>query len=529
MNNDSVRGLWSIVSLQLRQHQEKVWLWVIGLVTMVVGVGAVYDSIYATQEDLMAIALTMQNPAMTALLGPAQEAGDYTVAVAFASEMLIFTAVLVAVMNIMLVSAMTRLDEDEGRLELIQALPVGRLAYPLAAMIIMLVVNGLIAVLSGVGIHFMGDASFGLSGSLLFGSILGAVGMFFAGATLVVAQLSDTNRGARGLAFGVLIMAYILRAIGDVSSEALSQLSPLGWAVRGSLFVDNHWWPVGALLVGSVVLMVVALWLNARRDLFSGLLPGRPGRSQASGFLKTLPGFVWSQEKTMLISWAIGIFLMAAVFGSVLGELEAYFSDMEILQAFLGEIDAGSLTEEFVVLLFGIMALFVAVPGVSLILSLKGMETKERIDHVLSRTVSRKRLMATYFVAALVVVVVLQLLLALGVYSAANQVMAEPLLLADFTEMVLVFVPSLWFMIGLAVLIVGLKPVFSSLIWLYLAFAFVVTYLGGLLEFPEWVNQLSVFYHAPTEVEWPVLLGITGLAVVVSAIGFVGYNRRDIG
>lgn len=529
MNSDSRRGVWSIVSLQLRQHRLKFILWLVGIIGMVVGVSAIYDTIYTTQEDLMAMALTMENPAMTAMFGPGHDASDYTVAVAFGSEMLIFTAIFVVVMNTMLASAMTRLDEDEGRLELIQALPVGRSAYPLAAMVILFIVNALIAGLSGFGMHFAGDASFDLSGSLLFGTVLGSVGLFFAGVTLVAAQLSDTNRGARGLAFAVLIVSYILRAIGDVSSEALSYLSPLGWVVRASVFVDSHWWPVAFLLVGTVVLMAIGFWLNARRDLFSGILPARPGRSQASGFLKTLPGFVWSQEKTMLISWAIGIFLMAAVFGAVLGELEAYFSDMEILQAFLGGIDAGSLTEEFIILLFGIMALFVAVPGISLIHSLKSMEVKGSIEQILSRAVSRRSLVLTYFVIALVVVVLLQLLLALGVYSAGSQVMTEPLLLADFIEMALVYVPSLWFMIALAVLFVGWLPKVSSVIWLYLGFAFMITYLGGLLDFPEWVNQLSVFYHAPTEVEWPVLLGITGLALVMSVAGFVGYNRRDIG
>ena len=48
------------------------------------------------------------------------------------------------------------------------------------------------------------------------------------------------------------------------------------------------------------------------------------------------------------------------------------------------------------------------------------------------------------------------------------------------------------------------------------------------MEFPEWLNNLSVFYHTPVEFDGFPLLVIIVVAIVLSALGFIGYNRRDL-
>lgn len=529
MNASLFKETGRIIRLLFRQDRLKIILWLVGIVGVSLAVAFIYPDIYQTTEDLAGFGATMQNPAMISMLGPAYDSlASYNVGTAYATEMLIFTSIAVAIMNILLVSSSTRVDEEEGRLEIVRSLPVGRLSYTSASMLMILVINAVLVLVHSFGLAAVGHEPFTWEAAFLYSLNLGLTGLFFAGITVVSAQLAETSRSTRGIAFGVLIVAYLVRAIGDVLNETVSLFSPLGWTVRTEVFVNNVWWPIFVLAIGSAVLIATGFILNSRRDISQGLLPQTAGKRRASSFLKTMPGLVWRLEKTKIISWIIGIFLLAAAFGAILGDLETYFSDMEVLQAFLPDQDSASMTEQFLVLLFGIMSLFTGIPAITMMTSLKKEEKDERLDNIYSRVVSRTKVMFSYYLIGLIVIVVIQALMGLGIYATASQVMDEPLAFETFMEAALVYIPSLWLMLGLVTLLIGLVPKAAGLIWLYLSFTFVVMYLGDVFEFPEWLNNLSVFHHTPETFEWAPLLIISGLAVIVTIIGFIAYNKRDI-
>lgn len=528
MFGKSTKGMQNIIAIQLRQHRFKIIIWFIGIVATTIAVALAYEGLFSNPQDLQGLAITMQNPAMVALLGPVPPVEDFTIGVALASEMLLFTIIAVAIMNILLICSMTREDEDEGRLELIQALPVGRLAYSLASVLIVFVLNFLIFIVVGFSLNVISPDVYGLIGSLLYGAAIAVGGLFFAAVSLLAAQLFDSGRSARVLSFIVLIVLYIIRAIGDVLYEPLSLISPLGLAMRTNIFVDNNIWPVIILFLLSIGLMLIALVLNKRRDLYQGLLPQRSGRSEASSFLKNPFGLIWNQEKVALISWALGITIMGAAFGAIFSELDTYFAEMELLQLILDTDGTASITRAFVELLFGIMSIFVAIPGITLIFSVLNHEKTGRIENIYSRKISRTNLLLNYTIVAVLFVVILQILLASSIFLPAEYVMDNPLSLGEYIELALLYLPSLFFMIGLTIFFLGLLPKFISFVWVYLSFGFIVIYLSDILEFPEWLNNLSIFHHAPTEIDWPVLLTISGSALLLTVLGFIGYNRRDI-
>jgi ABC-2 type transport system permease protein len=59
-----------------------------------------------------------------------------------------------------------------------------------------------------------------------------------------------------------------------------------------------------------------------------------------------------------------------------------------------------------------------------------------------------------------------------------------------------------------------------------------VSYLGNMLDLPDWLMKLSIYDYIPKiplkAMEWPPVFGISGLAVVLIVVGFVGYRRRDL-
>ncbi|HSI66076.1 MAG TPA: ABC transporter permease, partial [Planococcus sp. (in: firmicutes)] len=63
-------------------------------------------------------------------------------------------------------------------------------------------------------------------------------------------------------------------------------------------------------------------------------------------------------------------------------------------------------------------------------------------------------------------------------------------------------------------------------------YSFTVVYFGTLLQFPEWVQKMSPFGHVsriPIEnFDWPTAAVMTGVGAALLAIGFIGYNKRDI-
>ena len=198
------------------------------------------------------------------------------------------------------------------------------------------------------------------------------------------------------------------------------------------------------------------------------------------------------------------------------------------MQAFLPNLDTATLTEEFTRLLFAIMSLFTGIPAVTMITSLKHEEDIGRLENIYSRSVSRTKLLLTYYCIGLVFIAIMQLLMAIGIYT-ASLVMDEPLSLVTFVEMALLYVSSIWFLLSLATFILGFIPKVMQLIWLYLTFSFIVSYLGELMEFPEWLNNLSVSYHTPVENRWvPSTCHNRCSYCTIGASFRYGYNRRDL-
>ncbi|AXI07804.1 ABC transporter permease [Oceanobacillus zhaokaii] len=525
------KGTGYLTKLMIRQNRLKLFLWLIGLVAVTLSVAAAYPDIYPNEEARAAFSLTMANPAMIAMLGVGYD--DFaTIGSLFAQEMLLFTAIAVAIMNILLVGRSTRADEEDGRVELIRSLPVGRLAYLNGAIIFIVLTNVLLAVLIAAGISLLGIEGMDTEGAFLYGTILGASGLIFAGITALFAQLAETSRGASMLSFAVLIAAYLARAIGDVSSEALSLISPLGWTVRTGVFVENNWWPVYITVAIAFIIGISAYYLNSIRDIESGFIPERKGSIHASGFLQTTIGLAFRLQRTNIISWAIGLFLLGASFGAILGDFETYFADLEIIQAFLSDNTDQSMTEQFIVLLMAIMALISTVPVVMTVLKLKSEENKNLTENYFSRSVSRTSLLGSYITLSIVVSFIMQAAVALGLWSAGVLVMDEPLALGTALGAAFIYLPAMWAMMGLAVFLIGISPKATGLAWLYMIYGFIVIYLGGILEFPDWMNNLSAFHHIPQVPVEDMDYLRTSIMVMISAIllvlGSLSYRRRDI-
>ena len=515
----------------LRRDRIRIPVWIIALLAITLAVVPYFHQMSTTGEA-EAMAQAMNNPAVIAMVGPAYGLEDYHTGAMMAHQMLLMTAFAVAVMSIMLVVRHTRADEEQGRLEMFRSLPVGRLSNLNATLLVMFAVNVVMAVIFGLSMYAMGIESMDFNGSMLYGAALGATGFIFAAITAFFAQLTETSRGAMGYSFAALGVLYVIRGIGDVSSEALSWTSPLGWIIRTETYVNNYWWPIVLTVGAGVVISAAALYLNSIRDLDAGFIAAKPGPKHASFLLRSPLGLASRLQKGVIIGWGATIFLFGASYGSVLGDVEEYFATNELVQRMLPVVEGYTFAELFLTMLMFVLAVTCAIPVVLMVFKLKGEESNNRTEPIYARAVSRTRMLGSYLLLSLAFGAIMLFLSALGLWSLGTAVMETPMAFTTVFNAAMVYLPAMWIMTGLSVLVLGVYPQFSPVVWIYLGYSFFVTYFGGILQFPEWVLSSTHFSHIPQlptdEVNFTVLIVMTLVAVALTAAGLVGYRRRDI-
>ncbi|WP_163971447.1 ABC transporter permease [Oceanobacillus halotolerans] len=515
----------------LRRDRIRIPIWLFGFLFFTLIVPIAFLGLYGSQEDRDIMANTMENPAMVAMVGPA-DLTNYTIGVMTGHQMLLLTAVVVGLMNILLVTRHTRGDEESGRIELIRSLPAGRLANLTATVSVYSGINLVLALLIGVGLYLLNIESMDLEGSLLYGAALGGTGIFFTGVTALFAQLSESSRGTIGFSIGVLLIAYLVRGVTDVSIEALSWISPLGWVTKTEVYGANNWIPIVLLLIGSIILFAIANYLNAIRDLEAGFFSAKSGKRYASRFLQTPLGLALRLQRTGIIAWAIGLFVIGVSYGSVLGDLDSFFEGNEMMMQMLDASGGHSFTEQFIPMLMVVMAILATIPPVMAMNKLYGEEKKGRIEHFLARSVSRTKLMASFLIIAVINGFVMVSLAGIGLWVASAAVMEDPFTFGTLFVAAIVYYPAILIMISVSLVLIGLKPNFSSIVWFYLFYSFMVLYFGGLFDMPTWLEKISPFGYIPglpiDNMEITPIIILTGLAFIMMLIGFIGYRKRDI-
>jgi ABC-2 type transport system permease protein len=96
----------------------------------------------------------------------------------------------------------------------------------------------------------------------------------------------------------------------------------------------------------------------------------------------------------------------------------------------------------------------------------------------------------------------------------------------------LVQVPGVLVLGAVARLLHGWQPRAAPLAWIGLVFAAVVMFFGELLDFPEWLVDLSPLTHLGSypagSVDWTGFAFVLSGAALASLAGLWGFTRRDV-
>ncbi|MCL2820032.1 MAG: hypothetical protein FWD38_04280 [Oscillospiraceae bacterium] len=541
----------TIVKFIFRRERFISAMWIAILVLFTVGVAPAMAEMFPDTTSRSQFASAFNNPIMVAMMGPIYGADNYTSGAMYGGLMLVWYAIAVAVMNIFFVVRHTRADEQAGRVEVVRSLPTGRLANLNATMISALILNLILGLFTGLGLAVLGIETMDFAGSMVYGAATAAIGMVFASIAAVFSQLSSNAGGATGMSFASIGVFYMIRAAGDMQGiEIVSCISPLGLVLRSQAYVENNIWPSLVLFLIALALSLLAYKLNSIRDLGQGFIAAKPGRAAASPLLHSSFGLAWRLLRTPLIVWSIVMLSLGASYASVVGQIDAFIGDSPEYMTILGvpvdvlptlsQADQSKMiVESFGIFVTLMMTLVAIVPLLNAVLKIRSEEREGRTENVVSRAVPRCKYMAGYVILAFIASVVIQFLTAIGLYGTAAYMVgdANPF---NFNELMLsffTFLPALWIMIGFAVFIVGVFPKATGVIWGYFGLVTFTSFIGRLVFTGnlEWIMNLTPLHFVSQPeplkdyvVNYPPLFIMTGIAAVLTIIGFIAYRKRDM-
>lgn len=524
-------GLGSLVRLYGRISRRAIIVWTLAVLVLVPASIYAMEEAYPDQGALDARAMLLDNPSAVMMTGPFFASEQYTFWAMVANELFLYILIPAAIMSVLLTVRHTRGEEEAGRLEMTRALPTGRLAPAVAALIIVTVGNLALGAAVTVGTLAMGGE---LAASLALGLATALTGMVFAAIAAVTAQLTEHAGTAAGMALGLLALAFMVRGIGDVIDRQgswLSWFSPLAWAQQTRVFVDLRWWPLLVSLAAVIALLVLAGTLSRRRDVGAGLRAASAGPRSASPALLAPGGLARRLVTGTMLIWGIGLFLFALAFGSLASSLTDFVDQMPTIQEF-APISLDDLTGSFSAFVLMMLAIGPVALIVSGVLRMRTEEIAGRLAGVLVAGTSRVRLAATWFLVVLLEVALMQVLLGLGVGIGVWAATGDASWIGEMTLAALAYLPAIALFGAFAVAMYGLHLRATGLAWLLVIFTALVTFLGDLLGLPNWVKDLSPLHHVPllpsAELESLPLLVMGGLAVVLVVAGLLLLRRRDL-
>lgn len=525
-------GTATLFRFALRRDRLRLSVWLLALTLGTLATVSEYAALYATAEERAAVAATMDGPAALAMTGPRHYLSDYDVGAMLGHQLLGFMAVLVGLMSVLIVTRHTRNEEETGRAELVRSTVVGHHAQLASALAVAAVANIVLAVLVALALVSTRIDGIGTGAALLYGLAHAVIGLVFAGAAAVTAQVTAHARGASGTALALIGVAYVLRVAGDVGNDALSWLSPIGWIQRTYVFVDNRWWPLLLCLTTAALTASAGFVLSTRRDVGAGLRPARAGRRTASEALTRPFGLALRLHRATLLGFGGGLFLMGVMYGSILGDAADMVKDIEQVQEALAEIGGSSVAESFASMVMVVIAVVAAVYVVMASLRPRAEESAGRAEPLLATGLSRHRWLGSHVAVAVVggTALLLAAGLAFGLAGAAST--GDTALVGELLGAAAAYAPALWVTVGVTVALFGWCPRAGSAAWVVPVYAFLVGYLGAILRFPDWMIALSPFGHVPrlpaSPMSWTPTLVLTAVAAGLILLGLTGFQRRDL-
>ena len=515
--------------LLMKNLRLKSALWIFALCGLSISIPPVFNGLYSTAAEQEGMKMTVDNPAMVALIGPVP-GGEYTSAVMFGHQMLMFMALFHGLFGILIANGIARKAEESGLTEYVLSAGIGKKKIVTAQLMSGFIINALVFIILFGGLSIYDIEGLSVAGNLYYALGLALFGLLFFIMTLVLGNLFDSGDMTFGIALSLLIVFYLYRAVTDVANTAYSVISPYHWLSRIEVYGDNAgiWLlPFTAILI----LIIFSYVLFLKRDIGDSYI--KIGKKKNLRKIYSYPKLAFINMRVMIISWLIGLFAAGLSYGSIFGDLESLIGENDMLRESLGSNDAAAF---FIGMLIVISALIAAVPALMINGRMLNEEKNGRLEVIiagmLNKKVSRTKVFITHYLYGIAAGISAFLFTILGMYLASMNVDDLSITIKDYVLSAVNYSAGIIFITGVSALFAGISKKLHLTAWLYAAYIFFANYFGVLINIDEVYLMLSPFYYLsdmPYEsMDIKAVIIIAGLGIMLAVIGAAVFKRRNL-
>jgi ABC-2 type transport system permease protein len=526
-----------VAGLMARRAGRSGVLWGSVFALYVVAQTFAYTSAYKTQvsRDQLAKAFGT-NIGIDALIGPAHAIN--TVAGYASWRALGVLSLMGAVWGLLLATRLFRGEEEAGRYELLLAGQTTRRAAGGQVMAGLGVGLGALFAITAIGTVLTGSASsigFSFSASLYFSVTLVAGGAMFLAVGALTSQLSNTRRRAASLAGVVFGVAYALRMVGDSDPGLhwMIWMSPLGWVEESRPLVGSRPIALLPILLLVVLASVATMHLAGTRDLGAATLPSADTSAPRLTLVRSAPRLAVRLMRPIALAWLFGVAAMSVLIGTVAEAATKATAGNDAIEKALARLGGhGSLVADYLGLTLLIVALMIALISAGQIVAIRTEEAEGRLENLLVRPLGRVRWYAERLGLSTALVVLAGLLAGVGAWvGAASQ--HSGVRFGSLVSAGLNIVPPALLLLGLGALSAGVWPRrTSAIVYGYLAWSFLIEFVGAVVHASHWLLDTSVFFHmvpAPAaSPDWARDALIVAVGAAGALVGGTVLARRDI-
>lgn len=520
-------GTGTMLAIQWRAQRRRLLVWVLATVGTLAFTAIAVAQLYNTPEEIASYGEAVVSDALVAINGHVE--GIDTLGGIIQDEFGFIASFLMPLIGLALVAAMTRGEEESGRLEALLAGRIDRQAPVVSALV--LVAAAVVVMDVGFVLSLLA-AGIDLGPSVLYALALGMVTIVFAALAAVCSQVVMHSRGVYTLGFVGVGLSYVLRGVGDVNDTFWVWLSPLGWLEKTAPFADQQrWWVLLIPLIVATGLSALAVVLARRRDLGAALYRQGPGAPSASSWLVRPLGLAVHGQRGSFLGWLVGSVALAAVMGALAqGVVGAILGNPSLSQA-MG-ITKQNAADGFLASTQVYLAIIACGYVVQALGSLRREEASGLLEPLLAGGLGRLRWFGAQVVVVttgLVVVVVVSAV----VFGVATSISTgESGYVGTLLKSGLAYLPAELVIAAVAVLLYGFVPRAFALAWAAFGAVTFVGLLGSGLQLPDWVQDLSPLTHVGRppldDIDVTALVWLGVLAGILGSVAFAGFGRRRI-
>lgn len=524
---NTLAGYGKYLRFTLRHNLVRYLVWIAVIVFLIAYVGVYYKSMFDTQAKLDEFAAVGSTAGMVAMVGKISRMA--TIGGAVWTKIWMFSALTLGIGMVFQVTKGARADEENGRTELFRSRPFGihsTLASVVSGALLLCALIGILTTLASIALN-LDPPGTGVTGSIIFGLSITAIGWLGVGIGALTNQLSASSSIANSTGSIIIMVFYCMRMIGDMgSNDTLTWLSPIGWGEKMEPWAYNRGWLIIPFIILTAALIAVAFVIESRRDYGSGVLKDKKGKSEATPLMHRSWGLILHIYKGSIIGWSIGIVISGLMFGSVTNSMLNLLADADVPMLMGTGINA----------LMGLLLCFIGLVSVVLpmliMTGIRSDEAKGLLELQLSGGISRSRMILERFVVGTAVTVFLLMLggasFGLSYGAVANDMSQIGRLAIDS----LIYLPGIMAIMSVVVFLFGFIPHATiPLTWFIYGMMYFAVLLSDALKVPQWVLNIIPFIGTPRVPYQDFdasVFGYLAAAIIFVLLGLYGLRKRDV-